>query len=65
MCAGPGLLPLNLYVLSNTTVQHFFTTAGQQGNALAMAAGYKLLGPQGYVPTESTSDTDLPLQVYV
>ncbi len=55
---GPGLSPLNLYVLANATFQHHITTASAQGNAFAVAAGYKLLGPQAYVLTAGATSAN-------
>lgn len=60
-----GLVPLNLYARVNATSSHHWTTASEAGNAAALAAGFTLVGVQGYVFAAAPADgSGLPLELW-
>lgn len=50
----PGTEPLNLYL--NIETGHHITTASTQGNAWALANGFTLIAPQGWVLAAATPE---------
>lgn len=59
----PGTVPLNLYARVNATSSHHFTAASAAGNAAALAAGFTLVGVQGFVFSSPPADgSGLPLE---
>ena len=57
----PGSVPLNFYF--NSATNHHMTTASEQGNAWALANGYKFVRIEGWV--YGTADPSyLPLEMW-